>query len=205
MAVLGDIVGLSIPLLNRIDAASRELGHDLRVRSGYRSHVEQQALYDKWMRGRHLPPSQRPPLAAKPGSSWHEFRGAADMERINGVHTRDIPRVRAVFARHDLLWTVASESWHISAGHDLQRGKSATLAGPHWSGANRYTTIKESDVALSDADVEKIAARTRDLILGADAHGQGVRERLHDADVQSAQARDNSEAALDILRAQARA
>lgn len=198
MAVLGDIVGLSIPLLSRIDAASRELGHDLRVRSGYRSTAEQQALYDRYRRG-------QGPLAARPGSSWHEFRGAADMERINGVHTRDIPRVRVVFARHDLLWTVKSESWHVSAGHDLRRGKSATLAGPHWSGGHRYTTIEESDMALSDADVDRIAARTRDLILGADAHGQGVRERLHDADVQSAQARDNSEAALDILRAQTRA
>lgn len=50
-------------------------------------------------------------------------------------------------------------------------------------------------------DVERIAGRARDVLLGADAHGQGVRERLHDMDVQSAQARDNSEAMLAILRA----
>lgn len=50
-------------------------------------------------------------------------------------------------------------------------------------------------------DVERAAARARDVVLGADAHGQGVRERLHDMDVQSAQARDSSAEALRLLRA----
>lgn len=196
MAVTGDIVGVSLALLGRLDAASRDLGHDLTVVSGYRSSAEQQALYDRYRRG-------QGPLAARPGSSWHEFRGAADLGRVRGVHTRDVPRIRTVFARHDLVWTVPSESWHVSCGYDLSRGKRTTFAGPHWAGGHRYTTVQEDAMALSDADVERIARRTADLILSADAHGQGVRERIHDADVQSAQARDSAQAALDILRTHA--
>lgn len=54
--------------------------------------------------------------------------------------------------------------------------------------------------AVTTADVDRAAARTRDVFLAADAHGQGVRERIHDADVQSAQARDSAQAALALLR-----
>lgn len=54
--------------------------------------------------------------------------------------------------------------------------------------------------AVTTADVDRAAARTRDVFLAADAHGQGVRERLYDSDVQSAQARDATAATVALLR-----
>lgn len=101
----------------RLAAYARDvLKRPLVFASGYRTLAEQQALYDAYLDGRGN-------VAAKPGTSWHEFHEAVDIRGASAVW----PEIMADFARAPAqqamaafgicvpMWSGAStkEWWHL--------------------------------------------------------------------------------------------
>ncbi len=138
--LVGDLYGVNRELLRRALNAARAQGIAIRINSGYRSTAEQQRLYDRYLSG-------EGPLAAKPGTSWHEFRGALDAKWMDGVPLRDR---RSVVESQGLAFTVASESWHIQRNDMSDRQKSFNL--PYWKGLDRFPATLDSTFPLADGD-----------------------------------------------------
>lgn len=127
--ITGDVQGVSLWLLDALLAAAKDLGHNLHIVSGYRSIAEQRRLYELYLAGRGN-------LAARPGRSWHNWRGAADLGRVGGKQARDVPRVRAALERHGVRFTVPSEGWHVQRPG---RTKQQCLDGPYHRTTAAYT------------------------------------------------------------------
>lgn len=124
-------------------------------------------------------------------ADYHPDQGPPPRQQVDGM-------VRASAAVCELTgWTFAQGFEHLNA----TRRKRDNDVWPYLTPLLQAHMAGGAAETVTAADVERAAGRARDVLLGADAHGQGVRERLHDMDVQSAQARDNSEAMLAILRA----
>lgn len=94
--VTGDTHGLNPSFLQRVNQWSDAVGDIFHITSGYRDIGRQQALYAKYLRGEGN-------LAAKPGSSMHNF-GLA----IDGPHWGN--RNPAAFG---LVYRVRGEPWHV--------------------------------------------------------------------------------------------
>ena len=100
-AIGGKVSGLDKKFLEQLSAFNAAAGGRYSVLSGYRSIAHQQQLYNRYLAG-------NGPVAAKPGSSQHNFGLAADLAPSNA---RD---VHAGLAKQfGLVFTVPSESWHI--------------------------------------------------------------------------------------------
>ncbi len=96
--VSGDTQGLNADFLKRLTAWSAYVGQPFVVGSGYRSMAEQKVLYDKWMR---RVPGQA--MAAKPGSSNHNYGLAADGPRWGGKNP----------GKFGLVYPMSWEPWHV--------------------------------------------------------------------------------------------
>ena len=97
----GNVDGINSPLVNRLARLAADKGINIVVNSGKRSKDEQAVLYEKYLRGEGN-------LAAKPGTSRHEFGDAIDTDSLNGISNEEL-------ARYGLGRTVDGESWHIEA------------------------------------------------------------------------------------------
>ncbi len=133
----GDLYGVRIELLRRLEDASRRQGVGIHVNSGYRSRAEQQRLYDRYLAG-------DGPLAAVPGRSWHEFRNAADAEWKDGTRLQD--REEIVQAA-GLAFTVAKEWWHVQPTDGLT--KAEAFDAPYWRGLSTYPARMGSTYPLN--------------------------------------------------------
>ena len=71
------------------------------ITSGYRSYADQERLYQKYLAGKGH-------LAAKAGSSWHNWGGAVD---IDSVFLEGLPN--AAFEEFGLIRPVKGEPWHV--------------------------------------------------------------------------------------------
>lgn len=112
VAVSGDLEGLDRDFLDRLEAASEEVGA-LVVVSGYRSLEEQARLYNcylyKRQTGRCRPDCNgncNPAYA--PGQSQHNYGLAADLSTASW---QKLPW--NVAAKYGLAYTVNKEPWHI--------------------------------------------------------------------------------------------
>ncbi len=101
--VRGATRGVNLELLRRLASVASASRDPVVVNSGYRSMAAQQRLYNLYLQGRN-------PLTAKPGTSWHQFRGAVDARFASGRTMRS----REGMLRKYGLWTsVPSEHWHV--------------------------------------------------------------------------------------------
>lgn len=100
----GDLEGLDPKLRAALEQVGAKLGTTVEVKSGARSHAEQQVLYEKYLNGTGN-------LAAVPGTSRHESGRAADVY-VNGVALADAPGGREAAAAAGLGFPVAGEAWH---------------------------------------------------------------------------------------------
>lgn len=89
---------------NRMHAAARAQGIDLKVNSGFRTMAEQQALYRAYQNGTGN-------LAAKPGYSNHQGGIAVDIN-VGGTGTSTYRWLAANAKNHGFVRTVPSEPWH---------------------------------------------------------------------------------------------
>jgi peptidoglycan hydrolase-like protein with peptidoglycan-binding domain len=87
---------------NRMDAAAREAGIDLRVNSGYRTHAEQAELYERYRNGTGN-------LAAAPGRSTHGLGLSADISVRDPATLRWL---RAHAGGYGFVNDVPGEAWH---------------------------------------------------------------------------------------------
>ena len=97
----GKIQGLNKRFLQQLAAFNKAAGGRFSVNSGYRSVAHQRILYARYRSG-------NGPVAARPGSSQHNFGLAADLSPSNARDTHG-----ALARKFGLAWTVPSESWHI--------------------------------------------------------------------------------------------
>lgn len=100
-------------LMNGLRLIAGELDKTIHIVSGYRSWSEQNRLYQGWIR--RLPGYN---LAAKPGSSRHNYGNAADCGVIvNGryISIGDYPPARRLLSKYGLHLPVAGEAWHTEA------------------------------------------------------------------------------------------
>lgn len=100
-AIGGKVAGLDKKFLEQLSAFNAAAGGRYSVNSGYRSIAHQQQLYNRYLAG-------NGPVAAKPGSSQHNFGLAADLAPSNA---RDVHG--ALAKQFGLVFTVPSESWHV--------------------------------------------------------------------------------------------
>ncbi|MFP2905004.1 peptidoglycan-binding protein [Pyxidicoccus sp. 3LFB2] len=89
---------------NRMHAAARAQGIDLKVNSGFRTMAEQQALYRAYQNGTGN-------LAAKPGYSNHQGGIAVDIN-VGGTGTSTYRWLAANAKNYGFVRTVPSEPWH---------------------------------------------------------------------------------------------
>lgn len=101
----GDLSGVTPVLRGRLDRLALQMGVQLEIISGWRTHREQQELHDMFLAGVGN-------LAAVPGTSRHESGLAADVY-VDGVALADIPGAREKARRTGLHFPVAGESWHV--------------------------------------------------------------------------------------------
>jgi tape measure domain-containing protein len=95
-AVTGNTAGLNPTFLQRVTTWAMALGKTFHVGSGYRSIASQQVLYAKYLAGRGN-------LAAKPGSSMHNFGLAIDGPHWGGYSP----------GTYGLVYRVRGEPWHV--------------------------------------------------------------------------------------------
>lgn len=98
MASLAELNQYLYPYARLLYQYGQKLAPELSVTSVWRSTVEQQRLYDRFVRGE----SDLP--AAPPGRSYHEFRLAFDLARPN------------VNPREDLLLVHLGKIWNAVGG-----------------------------------------------------------------------------------------
>lgn len=103
--IKGDVKGLNGQLLDRLAQLGEQMGEKLEIVSGFRSHHEQEVLYQKYLDGTGN-------LAAKPGSSNHESGNAADVN-VGGVSLADNPKAKRLAAELGLSFPVSGEAWHV--------------------------------------------------------------------------------------------
>ena len=78
------------------------------VNSGYRSYAEQAVLYDRYLHGGGV-------LAAKPGTSNHNYGKAADVS-AEGMPVGATGRIRERLHHYGLCLPVRGEKWHVEVG-----------------------------------------------------------------------------------------
>lgn len=100
----GDVDGLNPRLANALAQVGKQLGKKIDIRSGFRSHQEQEALYQKYLNGTGN-------LAAKPGSSNHESGNAADVY-VDGVPLNSHPQASQAARQVGIHFPVGGEPWH---------------------------------------------------------------------------------------------
>ena len=109
-----DVNNVDRRLLERLYIMGHEYGiSEMRITSGYRSIEKQAVLYKKYQSGG--------TLAAKPGTSWHNFGGAIDIS--DGL--RFISESECM--KFGLIKPVHTENWHFQIIET--RGQKATEAG----------------------------------------------------------------------------
>jgi len=105
LATRGGVTALA-PALHSLVMAHRQLDLPVlrNVVSDYRTHAEQQALYDKYLAGTGN-------LAAPPGHSMHEQGRAVD---ISSAFLAANPQLKAWLLDHGWANDVGGEPWHYS-------------------------------------------------------------------------------------------
>lgn len=104
VSISGEQVDASIaPNLQAMINAAKQDGVNLDIISGYRSHQEQQALYDKYGPGR----------AAKPGTSNHEKGMAVDFANTPGAY-KWLAQNASRFGLKTNTQAGGWEPWHVS-------------------------------------------------------------------------------------------
>jgi len=106
-----NLSGIHPALLARSIAYAKYKGTPLTVNSGYRSIEEQRRLYND--------PTIR---AARPGSSWHNFGGAIDINGLSGESD-------SVLNKFGLSRPVSGESWHVEPSELRQENASRSASG----------------------------------------------------------------------------
>jgi len=89
-------------IASNLPKVAKQLGFTARVTSGFRTHKQQQDLYDAWRQGR------SPYPAARPGTSDHEIGKAID------VLSTDEGALVALLTEAGLFWAGASDPIHFS-------------------------------------------------------------------------------------------
>ena len=103
------------PLARRLRQLAKASGAPLQVNSGYRTYDQQAALYQAHLNGTGN-------LAARPGTSNHEFGAAADISLT--------PEQRALLPKFGLGLPVPGEDWHV----ELQDGSKIVTGGAGHAG-----------------------------------------------------------------------
>lgn len=136
--------------LARVDA---EIGHLLQITEAGRTRGEQQEHWDRYQA--YLNGGPWAPLAARPGTSPHEFGNAIDTnERLVGL-----------LARHGWSRPLPSEPWHFvyNSNNDQHRNDPAPAG-------------EEEDMALSEDDKAWMRLMTRQEVGSAVAATLGLTE-----------------------------
>lgn len=125
--------------LARVD---RDIGHPLQITEAGRTRAQQQAHYDRYIA--YLNGGPWAPLAARPGTSPHEFGNAIDTNE----------RLVALLARHGWSRPLPSEPWHFVYNPNSDRHRfDPTPAG-------------EEDMALSEDDKAWMRLMVRQEVAG---------------------------------------
>lgn len=163
-AIGGKVSGLDKKFLEQLSAFNAAAGGRYSVLSGYRSIAHQQQLYNRYLAG-------RGPVAAKPGSSQHNFGLAADLTPSNAREAHG-----ALAKQFGLIFTVPSESWHVEPtwGRSGKGGGGFNFGLPSWltnplkwvksklSGAMSTLTSKASQWGIAGQALPAITTKVRD-------------------------------------------
>ena len=104
---------------SKLQKLAKLSGQPVHVTSGFRTYEEQERLYQMWLNGTGN-------LAAKPGSSNHEFGAAADLE-LTGEQ-------RKIATEIGLGFPVSGEDWHVElTGGPTGRPSAGGGPGGGWS------------------------------------------------------------------------
>jgi hypothetical protein len=101
----GDLAGVSPGLRERLDRLAARLDVQIELVSGWRTHREQEVLYDKFLAGVGN-------LAAPPGLSRHESGMAADAY-VKGTALANYPGAVKQARALGLYFPVNGEAWHV--------------------------------------------------------------------------------------------
>lgn len=99
--LIGETEGLDPILAGRLAAIAKDNKTKLQITSGYRSSAEQIRLYNLYKVGKLK-------SAAKPGTSWHEFRLAVDTS-TQPIRLMGNDKLK----KYGLCKPIKSEGWHI--------------------------------------------------------------------------------------------
>ncbi len=148
-AIGGKVAGLNKKFLEQLSAFNDAAGGRFSVNSGYRSVAHQQQLYNRYLAG-------NGPVAARPGSSQHNFGLAADLAPGNARDTHG-----ALARQFGLAFTVPSESWHVepAGGRSGKSSGGFGLSLPSWV-KNPLTWAKD-----------KVAGLTKSFLGNKDKYG----------------------------------
>lgn len=105
--IIGDHTQLDPIFAGRLAQVAKSTGAKIKLTEGYRSAARQQELYNQYLR--YLRTGEGDvKLAAKPGTSWHEFRLAIDTstQPIRSMNNTEL-------APYGLCKPIKSEGWHI--------------------------------------------------------------------------------------------
>ncbi len=141
--------GLREPLKSIVEKIIDESGGRVTISSGYRTHEEQQTLYNNYIAGKGN-------LAAKPGSSRHEHGMAVD---FGG----DLNLAAQLASKHGLIASVPDERWHYTLGD-----------GQSYEGDPDFSSI-EYDLGGSQNPGDVFTNRLHSVlrIIGQDMDGTG--------------------------------
>jgi hypothetical protein len=124
-----DLKNVNIVLLSRMAAYVRDVvKKPIYIGAGVRSQTAQSILYKKWIVWRTWLQTKKgiqpvkANLAAAPGTSWHEFGYAIDVNSVNGVYPGTITQdykmyqtapEKCALRKYGLIQPVIGEQWHI--------------------------------------------------------------------------------------------
>ena len=136
---------LNAPAAASLGRVDRAIGHPLQVTEAGRSRAEQQAHWDRYVR--YLNGGPWAPLAAKPGSSPHEFGNAIDTNE----------RLVTLLAAHGWSRPLPVEPWHFVYNPNNDRHR----FDPAPAGQEEDDMFTEEDRKL----LNTLAARMNDSVL----------------------------------------
>lgn len=140
--IIGDYTELDPVFAGRLAYLAKCKGVKIKLTEGYRSTKRQTELYNMYLQYKRTGKGSIK-SAAKPGTSWHEFRLAVDTSTypIRGMNN-------AQLAPYGLCKPIRSEGWHIQPIETMEL----------YGNANRvkWTPIEEEEEEMTEEGVRKI-------------------------------------------------
>jgi LAS superfamily LD-carboxypeptidase LdcB len=185
--------------LDRAIAKANAAGIAVSKGSGFRTHKEQQHLFDASDRsGR---------MVARPGNSMHERGAAMDLRGAGGRLTAaEREKIRPYFEGEGLTWPMSYEPWHVEPAGARATARAASPAQPRSADAARIAELQNTlafytAVKADETKLEKLSNAEKEEL---DSKLAAVRKQLAEQTLrtQDQAAREGASVAMDSARRQ---